>query len=80
MLARYGNAPGALEPVAFGGPDVWAQVHHAVGEEWAVVVEDVVRRRTTLALRGLDTPAVRAGISAVLRLSGYGRLSSGRTA
>ena len=80
LLARAGHHPGSLERIAPEGPDVWAQVHHAVSEEWALTVDDVVRRRTTLALRGLDTPDVRAGISAVLGVSGYGPLSSGRTA
>ena len=74
VLARSGNLPGALQPVAPGGPDLWAQVHHAVREEWAATVEDVVRRRTTLALRGLDTPGVRAEISAALGLPDFGPL------
>lgn len=80
LLAGSVRIPGALEPVAPGGPDVWAQVHHAAQEEWAVTVDDVVRRRMTLALRGLDSPGVRAGISAVLGLDDYGPLSSRRTA
>lgn len=80
LLARADHYPGSLERIAPEGPDVWAQVHHAVREEWALTVDDVVRRRTTLALRGLDTPDVRARISAVLGVSGYGQLSSGRMA
>jgi glycerol-3-phosphate dehydrogenase len=47
------------------GPDVWAQVYHAVEREWAVNVEDIVRRRTTLAVRGLATEAVRAEVERV---------------
>ncbi len=50
---------------------MWAQVHYAAREEWAVTVEDVVRRRTSLALRGLDSPRVREDISALL-VSGRG--------
>lgn len=80
VLARYAGTPGALEPVSPGGPDVWAQVHYAAGEEWAITVDDVVRRRTTLALRGQDTLSVRARISAVLQRSGCSPLSSGKTA
>ena len=40
-------------------PDTWAQAYHAVDREWATTVEDVVRRRTTIAVRGLATPDVR---------------------
>ena len=34
-------------------PDLWAQVDWAIDHEWATTVEDVLRRRTSLALRGL---------------------------
>jgi glycerol-3-phosphate dehydrogenase len=54
------------EPVHPDGPDLWGQVHHAIAHEWACTVEDVVRRRTTLAVRGLATPQVRDAISATL--------------
>ena len=80
LLARADLCPGSFERITPEGPDVWAQVHHAAREEWALTVDDVVRRRTTLALRGLDTPDVRARISAVLGSPGYSLLSSGRTA
>lgn len=80
VLSRAARLPGGLERISPEGPDVWAQVHHAVAEEWALTVEDVVRRRTTLALRGLDTPEVRAGISAVIRTPDRSPLRSGRTA
>jgi glycerol-3-phosphate dehydrogenase len=56
----------ALERIHPGGPDVWAQVYHAVEREWATTVEDVVRRRTTVAVRGLASPAVRAEVGRVL--------------
>ena len=52
----------AFERIHPRGPDIWAQVHHAVETEWATTVEDVVRRRTTLAVRGLASPAVREAI------------------
>ena len=51
--------PNALERIHPRGPDVWAQAYHAVDREWATTVEDVVRRRTTIAVRGLATPDVR---------------------
>jgi glycerol-3-phosphate dehydrogenase len=49
-----------------GAPDLWAQVYHAVREEWALTAEDVIYRRTTLGLRGFDTPEIRQRISMVL--------------
>jgi glycerol-3-phosphate dehydrogenase len=55
-----------LEPVHPDGPDVWGQVIHAVDHEWARSVDDVVRRRTTLKVRGLAGPTVRDAISATL--------------
>ena len=60
----------SLEKVHPGGPDVWAQVYHAAAEEGAVTADDVVRRRTTLDLRWLDTEEVRARSSSLLVSSG----------
>ena len=57
---------GTGEPVHPSGPDVWAQVLYALDHEWALSVEDVVRRRTTLAVRGLATSEVRKAIAATL--------------
>jgi glycerol-3-phosphate dehydrogenase len=59
-----------LEPVHPDGPDVWGQVIHAVDREWARTVEDVVRRRTTLAIRGLAVASVRDVIAATLSRRG----------
>jgi glycerol-3-phosphate dehydrogenase len=56
----------ALERLTAGAPDLWAQVYHAVREEWALSAEDVIYRRTTLGLRGFDTPEIRERISTVL--------------
>jgi glycerol-3-phosphate dehydrogenase len=56
----------ALERIHPAGPDVWAQVYHAVEREWATTVEDVVRRRTTVAVRGLASPSVRAEVGRVM--------------
>ncbi|MDQ3361654.1 MAG: FAD-dependent oxidoreductase [Actinomycetota bacterium] len=76
VISGAAGSPDGLEPIAPGGPDVWAQVHYAAREEWAVTVEDVVRRRTSLALRGLDSPQAREVISALLQ-SGRGPSSAG---
>ncbi len=69
VLLEYAQSvPGAFERVHPGGPDVWAQVHHALKAEWAHTVEDVVRRRTTLAVRGLATAKVRGLIAKLMDL------------
>jgi glycerol-3-phosphate dehydrogenase len=63
VLAQRRAHPNALERIHPDGPDVWAQAYHAVEQEWAISVDDVVRRRTTLAVRGLASPAVRNAIA-----------------
>ncbi|MDP9843987.1 glycerol-3-phosphate dehydrogenase [Streptosporangium lutulentum] len=66
-LARLIREDPALgERIHPGGPDIWAQAVYARDHEWAATVDDVVRRRTTLTVRGLDTPQVRERISALL--------------
>ena len=51
--------PTLLERLHPEGPDIAAQARFAVTDEWAQSAEDVLRRRTTVALRGLaDTQAV----------------------
>jgi glycerol-3-phosphate dehydrogenase len=75
--AAHVAAAGA-EPVHPDGPDVWGQVHHAVAREWARTVEDVVRRRTTLAVRGLATPEVRDAIAATFARRGVFNSVDGR--
>ena len=42
-------------------PEIWAQVVYARDHEWAETADDVLRRRTTLTIRGLDTEEVRTG-------------------
>src|ERR671913_1220583 len=77
LLHHYGSETGkllgyrkvkdnALERITPGAPDLWAQVYHAIREEWAMTAEDIIYRRTTLGLRGFDTPGIRHKISAVL--------------
>ena len=83
-LARlYGDqaatvASAGAEPVHSDGPDVWGQVHHAIDREWAMTVDDVVRRRTTLAVRGLATGEVRERIAATLAGRGVFQSADGR--
>jgi glycerol-3-phosphate dehydrogenase len=52
------------------GPDVWAQVVYAVTDEWACEVDDVLRRRTTVEVRGLATPEIRSEVAEVLSRTG----------
>lgn len=47
-------------------PEIWAQVVYARDHEWAQLVDDVLRRRTTLTIRGLDTPEIRAEVARIL--------------
>jgi glycerol-3-phosphate dehydrogenase len=59
-------AAGPLEPLG-DGPELEAQVVYAREREWALTVEDVVRRRTTLALTGRASEAVERRVEALLR-------------
>jgi glycerol-3-phosphate dehydrogenase len=62
-LAAEVAAYEAFEPLVPGEPEVEAQVLYARDREWALDAEDVLRRRTTLALRGLVTPELEAKVS-----------------
>jgi len=53
VLAPAREDRSLLEPLHPGGPDVAAQALYAVEHEWAGSAEDILRRRTTVALRGL---------------------------
>ena len=66
-LAEEVLAAGPLEPLAEGVPETVAEVLHARRREWASTVDDVLRRRTQLALTGRDSPAVRERVEALLR-------------
>jgi glycerol-3-phosphate dehydrogenase len=66
LLSYARDFDDALEPIDARAPDVWAQVHYAVEHEWAVTVGDVVGRRTTLGMRGLDDDELRTRIAARL--------------
>ncbi len=50
--------PSLLDPIADGGPDILAQAAYAVEAEQAVTTDDILRRRTTVAIRGLDDGTV----------------------
>jgi len=76
VMRQRMHHPDALERIHPKGPDVWAQVFHAVEREWAITVEDIVRRRTTLAVRGLASTAVREDLAQVLARSYSGLGSS----
>jgi glycerol-3-phosphate dehydrogenase len=47
-----------LRPLHPRAPEIGAQVAYAYRREWAVTPEDVLRRRTTLALRGIDAESI----------------------
>jgi glycerol-3-phosphate dehydrogenase len=58
-IAAYEDyVPDAFDRIHPQGPDVWAQVDFGRDEEWALTVDDIVRRRTTLAVRGLGSGPV----------------------
>ena len=51
------------------GPEIWAQVVYARDHEWAATADDVLRRRTTLTIRGLDSQGVREQIHGLLNMN-----------
>jgi glycerol-3-phosphate dehydrogenase len=66
-IARLaGEHPELAERVHPDAPEIWAQVVYARDREWAETADDVLRRRTTLTIRGLDTPEVRARVQQML--------------
>jgi glycerol-3-phosphate dehydrogenase len=66
MLALARPEPSLLEPVVPGVDLLAAQVVYAREREWAVTPDDVLRRRTTVALRGLDSSDVRDSVAELL--------------
>ncbi|MCQ4046488.1 FAD-dependent oxidoreductase [Streptantibioticus rubrisoli] len=70
-IARLANEdPSLAERIHPDGPEIWAQVVYARDNEWAQTVDDVLRRRTTLTIRGLDTDEVRAKVAELLAKRG----------
>jgi glycerol-3-phosphate dehydrogenase len=72
--------PSLAQRIHPDGPDVWAQVVYAATDEWAFDVDDVLRRRTTVEVRGLATPAVRADVAKRLATTSVPQLSERRRA
>jgi glycerol-3-phosphate dehydrogenase len=66
VLREAEGDPSLLRPLHPAGPDIAAQVAYARRTEWACSVEDVVRRRTTLAVRGLADADVTARVETLL--------------
>ncbi|MEO6796331.1 MAG: glycerol-3-phosphate dehydrogenase C-terminal domain-containing protein [Candidatus Dormibacter sp.] len=54
-LALAASRPEAFERIHPDGPDIWAQADYARAEEWALTPDDILRRRTTVSVRGLAT-------------------------
>ncbi|MFF3494179.1 FAD-dependent oxidoreductase [Streptomyces sp. NPDC002795] len=66
-IARLANEnPELGERVHPDAPEIWAQVVYARDHEWAETQDDVLRRRTTLTIRGLDTDDVRSRVQDLL--------------
>jgi len=53
VLEQAAEDPSLLKRLNPEGPDIAAQAVYAQRREWACKPEDILRRRTTLALRGL---------------------------
>ncbi|QKW05644.1 glycerol-3-phosphate dehydrogenase/oxidase [Streptomyces sp. NA04227] len=66
-IARLaGEHPELAERIHPDAPEIWAQVVYARDNEWAETADDVLRRRTTLTIRGLDTDEIRARVDGML--------------
>ncbi|MGH7903185.1 MAG: FAD-dependent oxidoreductase [Candidatus Dormibacteraceae bacterium] len=63
LIADRDRFPKALERIHPDGPDVWAQAYRAIEREGAITAEDILRRRTTLSVRGLATAGVRLALA-----------------
>lgn len=66
VLAEAGERPELLERLHPDAPDLAAQVVYAGRREWALTAEDVLRRRTTLSLRGLADPELTERVEELL--------------
>ncbi len=67
VLAPAAEDAELLRPLHPDGPDIVAEAVYARDAEWAYRPEDIVRRRTTLALRGLADEENVASVEMVLR-------------
>jgi glycerol-3-phosphate dehydrogenase len=66
VVATAAEDPALLERIHPDGPDIGAQAVFAERREWAATAEDVLRRRTTVALRGLADQAAVERVEALL--------------
>ncbi|MGH3130622.1 MAG: glycerol-3-phosphate dehydrogenase/oxidase [Gaiellaceae bacterium] len=82
VLSPAADDPSLLEPLDPGAPELQAQALYAATHEWARTPEDVLRRRTTLTLRGLATPQVEAAVRELIEAAGRqpSRVSSSESA
>jgi glycerol-3-phosphate dehydrogenase len=76
VLAPAQEEPALLESLDPAAPELAAQALYAATHEWARTPEDVLRRRTTLALRGLATPGVEARVQELLERAGAAQVAS----
>ncbi|MFG2438108.1 glycerol-3-phosphate dehydrogenase C-terminal domain-containing protein, partial [Streptomyces sp. NPDC048508] len=66
-IARLANEnPELAERIHPDAPEIWAQVVYARDNEWAETADDVLRRRTTLTIRGLATEDIRHQVEDLL--------------
>jgi glycerol-3-phosphate dehydrogenase len=70
VLAPAADDVSLLERLHPDGPDIVAQARFAAEHEWARTPADVLRRRTTVTLRGLEDEAARATVTGLLGLTG----------
>jgi glycerol-3-phosphate dehydrogenase len=66
VLAPAADDPSLLERLHPDGPDIVAQALYAATSEWARNADDVLRRRTTVGVRGLADDSTRARVEAFL--------------
>jgi glycerol-3-phosphate dehydrogenase len=66
VLAPAREDPSLLEPLDPEAPELAAQALYAATHEWARTADDVLRRRTTLALRGRATAEAAALVEELL--------------
>jgi glycerol-3-phosphate dehydrogenase len=65
-LAEEVLAAGPFEPLGADAPETEAEVRYAQRCEWALTADDVLRRRTTIAVTGRDSPDVRRRVEELL--------------
>jgi glycerol-3-phosphate dehydrogenase len=71
VLERARADPALLEPLTRYAPDIAAQAVYAAEREWARNPEDILRRRTTLALRGLADAELARRVEQLTEASGF---------